>query len=86
MEGLVGGMCGARGDVEGDDGDVVGLAEVFCGLRDVACRLVADLLGALEAEEFTVGVGGFDDTVGEEDEAVTTVELEGGPARSGSRR
>ena len=48
------------------------------GLRDVARRLVADLLGALEAEELAVGVGGFDDAVGEKDQAVAVLELESG--------
>ena len=46
------------------DGDVVFLAEVFCHLGDARSGLVANLLGALKAVQLTLGVAGFDQTVG----------------------
>src|ERR1019366_816584 len=67
---------GAGCDVEGDDGDVVILAEALRGLGDVVGGFMADLLRTLEAEEFTLRVSGLDDTVGEKYEAIALVELE----------
>ena len=67
-----------RDEVKADYGDVVCLAEALGYLGYVAGWFVADLLGAFEAEELAFGVGGFDDAVGEEGEAVAVVELEGG--------
>ncbi len=65
----------ARSDIDRDDGDVVGLAEALGGLRDVPCRLVAHLLGALKAEQFTTRVGGFDHAIGEEDKPDALLQL-----------
>jgi predicted GNAT superfamily acetyltransferase len=61
---LVGASGGARSHIKGDYCNVVGLAEALRGLRDVARRLVADLLGALEAEKFALVICGLNDTIG----------------------
>jgi hypothetical protein len=55
---------------DGQDGDVVFLAEFFGGVGDVEGGLVAEVVDAVEAEEFAGGVTGFDDSVGEEPDAV----------------
>src|SRR5258708_7517656 len=71
IAGIVAGAFALRGhEVEADDSDVVGLAEALRGLGDVACGLVAYLLGTFKAKELALGIGRFDDPVGEEGEAV----------------
>ena len=57
-------LGGAGGEVHGDYGNVVGLAEALGGLCNVAGGLVADLLGSLEAEEFPLRIGGFHYSIG----------------------
>ncbi|MGC1783137.1 MAG: hypothetical protein WA708_11510 [Acidobacteriaceae bacterium] len=53
-------------ELNADHGDVVFLAELFCGLGDVGGGLAADFLGALKAEEFSFFVRRFDDSIGDE--------------------
>lgn len=48
------------GEGEGEDGDVVFLAEALCGLGDGVRGAAADLTGAVEAEELAVMVLGLD--------------------------
>jgi hypothetical protein len=49
---------------DGEDGDVVLLSELLCDFGDRAGGAIADGLGSVEAEEFAMFVGGFDDSVG----------------------
>src|ERR1700722_10655041 len=65
-------------EVEANYGDIVGLAEALGYLGDVTGGFVADLLGALEAEQLAFGVGGLYYSVGKEGEAIAVIELEGG--------
>ena len=76
MTAIFGGL--GRDEVEANYRDVVGLAEVLGGLGDVAGWLVAYLLGAFESEELAFGVSGFDYAVGDEGQAVSMLEPEGG--------
>jgi hypothetical protein len=57
---------------EGDEADVVFLTEALGGVGEGGGRevVVEVLLDAVEAEELAVGVGGFEDAVGDEDELV----------------
>jgi hypothetical protein len=66
------------GEGEGEDSDVIFLAEVLRGAGDLFCGLAADGAGAIETVEFALGVAGFDDAVGEEGEGVAGSELESG--------
>ena len=70
------GLTGEGGELEGEDGDVVFLAEFLGGFGDLLGGLVADLAGSFESVEFALGVAGFEDAVGEEGEFVAGVELE----------
>ena len=49
---------------DGEDGDVVFLAEGFGGIGDVKGCLVAGMAHAIEAEELAGWAAGFDDVVG----------------------
>src|ERR1035438_1336687 len=62
------GQDGEGGPVQGDDGDVVLLAELFgCG-GDGGGALAADGQGAVKAVEFAVLGAGFDDAIGDRSE------------------
>jgi hypothetical protein len=51
-------------ECDGQDGYVVLLAELLRGFGDGGGGSIADGLGSVEAEEFAMFVGGFDDSVG----------------------
>src|SRR5271157_337453 len=74
---LAAAMRGASGEVEGDDGDVVVLAEAPGDLGDVTGGFVAHLLSAFEAEQFALGVGSLDDPIRKKNKPVAGFELEG---------
>ena len=64
-------VCGARSyEFDGDYRDVVYLAEVASGFRDFGGALGAEFLSAIETEELPAAVLGFNDTIGDEGEAV----------------
>ena len=65
---------------DGEDGDVVGLgsavSEGLRGFSDVMGGVMADGLGAVEAEEFAGGGAcGFDDAVGDESAEFIRIEM-----------
>src|SRR4051812_27539118 len=62
--------------INGDYRNIVVLAEALRGLGNVTRRLVADLLGALEAEQLTLAVGGLHHAIRKEDGPVALLELE----------
>lgn len=66
------------GTQESDDADVVFLAEVLGGFGNGGggAAGVEQGLDALEAEELLTGAGGFEDAIGDEDEAVFGLEIE----------
>jgi hypothetical protein len=66
------------GESDGEDGDVVVLAEGLGGGGYVGGGLRADGGGAVEAEERAGGRCGFDDSVGHESDAVAWCEIDGG--------
>ena len=61
---------------DGQDRDVVFLAESFGGVSDVEGGLVAEVVHAIEAEEFAGGLAGFDHSIREHEDAVAGVEIE----------
>ena len=63
---------------DGEDGDVVFLAEALGGVGDVGGGEAGEVGEAVEAEEFAFGGAGFDDAVGEEDEGLAGREGGGG--------
>jgi len=67
---------GGAGD--GDDADIVLLAEGLGGVCDLRCASggLEQFVNAIEAEEVAVGVGSFSDTVGEDHEAISRLQCE----------
>ena len=57
---------GNRRQIEREDGDVVVLAELLCGLGDGGGGLVGEGGCAVEPEELAGGAAGFDDAVGQQ--------------------
>jgi len=55
---------GKARELDGDDGDVVLLAEGLRGAGDLFGGAAGEPTGAIEAEELTGGVLGFDHTIG----------------------
>ncbi len=65
------------GELDAEHSDVVFLAEGEDVVHDGGGGLIADVAGAVEAEEFFGRVGGFDDAIGDEGEVVAGVEGDG---------
>ena len=63
---------------DGEDGDVVLLAEGLGGLGQKECGLLAQVADAIEAEKLAGGLPGLDDTVGEQENAIAGMEVEAG--------
>ena len=61
---------------DGEDGDVVFLAEFAGGVGDVEGGLVAEVMDAIEAEQLAGGLAGFDHAVGHEQDPVAGVQVE----------
>ncbi len=63
---------------DGEDGDVVLLAEGFGGISQVEGRLLAQVADAIEAEKLAGGLARLDHSVGEQENAVAGMEIEAG--------
>src|ERR1700761_1325484 len=66
--------CYGCGPCDGDDGNVVFLAEVLCGFDDRGGGLCGDIARTFEAEQFAVGPLSLDHSIGVEDQAAADVE------------
>ncbi len=75
-ERFVGGFARRTSELDAEHGDVVVLPEGLGLLRDGGGRQVADGASALEAEELISRIHGFDDTIGEEGQAIAGLERE----------
>ena len=70
------GCFGLGQPADGQHGDVVFLTEVFGRFGYVEGGLVAQIVNAVEAEDFAGGTPGFDHSIGEEQNAVAGVQVE----------
>jgi len=68
--------CGLDETADGEDCDVVLLAEFFGGVGDEEGGLIAEIADAVEAEKLAVGFASFGDAVRHHEETVAGVQVE----------